>query len=28
MTDFSRYHQGEGDLQLDIFVDEWGPSTS
>jgi citronellol/citronellal dehydrogenase len=28
MTDFSRYHQGEGDLQLDLFVDEWGPSAS
>jgi citronellol/citronellal dehydrogenase len=28
VTDFSRYHAGEGDLQLDLFVDEWGPSAS
>ncbi len=28
VTDFSRYQAGEGDLQLDLFVDEWGPSAS
>ena len=28
VTDFSRYQQGDGDLQLDLFVDEWGPSAS
>jgi citronellol/citronellal dehydrogenase len=26
VTDFSGYAYGEGDLGLDLFVDEWGPS--
>jgi citronellol/citronellal dehydrogenase len=28
VTDFSAYAYGEGDLGLDLFVDEWGPSAS
>jgi citronellol/citronellal dehydrogenase len=28
ITDFSRYDAGEGELALDLFVDEWGPSAS
>ncbi|HEX2128360.1 MAG TPA: NAD(P)-dependent oxidoreductase [Solirubrobacterales bacterium] len=28
ITDFSRYQHGEGELALDLFVDEWGPSAS
>jgi citronellol/citronellal dehydrogenase len=27
-TDFSKYQAAEGDLALDLFVDEWGPSAS
>ena len=26
ITDFSRYKAAEGDLALDLFVDDWGPS--
>jgi citronellol/citronellal dehydrogenase len=28
VTDFSAYQAAEGDLALDLFVDEWGPSAS
>jgi citronellol/citronellal dehydrogenase len=28
VTDFSQYEAGEGELALDLFVDEWGPSAS
>jgi citronellol/citronellal dehydrogenase len=28
ISDFSRYAYGEGDLGLDLFVDEWGPSAT
>jgi citronellol/citronellal dehydrogenase len=28
ITDLSKYHAGEGELALDLFVDEWGPSAA